>query len=112
MANAKESSAQRQSIALVTSSKDPRIQASTTSSILATSTASPQRTRFDAQGNAITKGVNKKHKITFNNNVNQVHEVESYKEYNADENVEQKKCCIIQQLRFNLLTLVDTIAAS
>lgn len=56
---------------------------------------SKERPRSDSYGNQIKPG-SKKHKIGFKPKLTDVFEVESYKEYNADETpIEGKKCCNI-----------------
>ncbi len=58
-------------------------------------TSSPNRPRSDSYGNQIKTG-GKKHKIGFKPKMVDVVEVESYKQYNADEAPqENKSCCVI-----------------
>lgn len=52
----------------------------------------PDRGRNDSAGNKIKHG-SKKHKLVFKENLCEVIEVESYKEYNAEEEPQNGKTC-------------------
>eukprot|EP01016_Furgasonia_blochmanni_P005487 TRINITY_DN1212_c0_g5_i1.p1 TRINITY_DN1212_c0_g5~~TRINITY_DN1212_c0_g5_i1.p1 ORF type:complete len:195 (+),score=29.70 TRINITY_DN1212_c0_g5_i1:121-705(+) len=57
--------------------------------------------RIDTLGNPITAG-GKRHKITLNENSNQVHHVESLKKYNSSEYDNQTSCsCSIMQIKIS-----------
>ena len=54
-----------------------------------------QRIRNDSVGNRIKQG-GKKHKLVFKENLCEVVEIESYKQYNAEDDLpNQKSCCNI-----------------